>query len=348
MRYCFLIIFCLISTPLLAVEVVVKGYGTDYISSLQAAKVSALEQVTGTWINSEQHLNEGNLSESIHQYNSGVITSYKVLEFSEHEVTIQAQVDIIKDNKVGSNSTNISEATRTQLEQKYIKRKELASAESTLYSKSKALIFESKNIEYMTNGEITSVTATGVISWIPKWLSDAETLFSTSNQTGRTNSNIKMMTSGAIVGIIPITPYDQIAKAIISSVQEMMFRTEPRKENVPMICFANSRSQAADDCYITSENFTEFGYGLQVNIVGTQRLKSILNINIHFDDTLDLRNFYERFTAGEIKQGRFGYEITYNNPTLVIYKEHKKTVTVRFYVPTSELLKIDKFNFTLI
>ena len=146
MRYCFLIIFCLISTPLLAVEVVVKGYGTDYISSLQAAKVSALEQVTGTWINSEQHLNEGNLSESIHQYNSGVITSYKVLEFSEHEVTIQAQVDIIKDNKVGSNSTNISEATRTQLEQKYIKRKELASAESTLYSKSKALIFESKNI----------------------------------------------------------------------------------------------------------------------------------------------------------------------------------------------------------
>ena len=97
----------LASSVAIADEVTVTGYGNTFDNALANAKLQALEKVTGTFIISESEYKDKQFKETIDQYNGGIITKYDIISSNKHqtgyEVTITADVDRKKDNRLKVN-----------------------------------------------------------------------------------------------------------------------------------------------------------------------------------------------------------------------------------------------------
>lgn len=175
------------------------GCGSTYDSALKNAKTQAMEQVTGTWMNGEQSLKNGGYSERLTEYNGGVITSYKVISSSEKNsqvcVTILAEVDINKDNRVGSKTASVDVKMQQDLLVKQVKMNSINNAVAVLDDKNKAFIFKTSSIEYMVKGDNTVVYITGDIMLSPKWVDDIKTLGETINQAVSKNDSMVCVTA---------------------------------------------------------------------------------------------------------------------------------------------------------
>jgi len=341
-----LLLLCLIASLSNAEEVITKGYGDTFDVALRNAKIAAIEKVTGTWINSEHSLRDGKTSESIVQYNGGVIKSYEVLQYSNGVMRIKADVDVVKDNTVGTSKKDIPEDMRRQLKDKQKNQEKIQTAIKVLENRSKALRFESDAVRYSTTGDETTVTVTGHIMWTPKWESDIRTLAQTIDQKGSPVSNThERVASGVISSLLSYNPF---VGGVAASTYMVAKSAEGLNNIEPMICFAEHKRQIADECYIIHNDFKDFDNRLKINVIGLEGQKQVINKIIQFDGTVDLDEFYERFQAGDIKQGRLGTSLKYKNPTLAIYREQKTKVHLIFRVPTNELSKVERFDFKMI
>jgi len=341
-----LLLLCLVASFSNAKEVITKGYGDTFDVALRNAKIAAIEQVTGTWINSEHSLRDGKTSETIVQYNGGVIKNYEVLQYSNGVIRIKADVDVVKDNTVGTNKKDISEDMRRQLKDNQNNLEKIKAATKFLDNRSKALRFESDTVQYATEGAETIVTVSGSIMWIPKWETDIRTLAQTINQKGSHVSNTpERIASGIISSLLSYNPF---VGGVVASTYVVAKPAEELNSIEQMICFAENKRQIADECYIIHNQFRDFSNRLKINVVGLEGQTQIINKTIEFDGTVDLNEFYERFQAGDVKHGRFGVSLKYKNPTLAIYREQKTKVHLIFRVPTNELSKVERFDFKMI
>lgn len=175
-------ILCLLACSANAEQVTVDGYGETFDSALKNAKVAAVEKVTGTWINSQNRAKDGKVSEDIAQYNGGVIKTYKVLSYVDKVVTIEADVDVVKDNRVASRTGDVPQELRDSLSNIQDKRNAIAGTMKYLNNKSNAFGATVTKVDYVNRGDSTRVTLYGTLSWSPKWVSDLETLHQTIGQ----------------------------------------------------------------------------------------------------------------------------------------------------------------------
>jgi len=332
----------LLSTTVNSAPVTSTGYGEDFNSAVTAAKIAALEQATGTWIDSEHFLKDGKTRESIVQYNGGVIKSYKVISYINNEATIEADVDVVKDNRVGTRSSSIPPDVRLSLLQKQEKAQQINSSVKFLDDRNKAFIFTPSNIEYSTRGDTTIVSVVGVLSYTPKWISDVRSLGQTINESPlvKTNTQDRVATSG-VYSILNANPLlgGMAASIYASNKQEYI-----EKRTEPVVCFAESSKSIPDECFVINSEFVNFYPKMKLQVHGDSGNRSVLNIPVYLNENTQ-DDFYGRIYPGETRKNRWGYSVTYRNPGIVIYKDNRTQIKFNLTVPTETLASVDKFEF---
>jgi hypothetical protein len=313
-----------------AEEVVSTGYGDNFDSALRSAKIAAIEKVTGTWINSEHSVRNGKLTEDIVQYNGGVIKKYEVLSYSNNEVKIKADVDVIKDNRVGTKTANIPDEMRANLAERQANAEKIYKAIKSLDNKNKALRLDVKNIEYINKGSMTQVFVVGNIVWIPKWQSDVRSLAETIDRKDARELKLLEKVAGAI------KPAALGFTAILSNLAEQQNRTDDYT-----VCFSPYRNYIIDDCYVIGINLNTFTDYMQIQNIGVSDGVKRFSYPIGINRTA----FYEKFQQDEAKSSYLGGR--YKNSTLAIYTNQEMPVSYSFMVPTNKLSEVDKFEFVI-
>lgn len=333
-----------LSTAVNSAPIISKGYGEDFNTAVMAAKLTALEQATGTWIDSEHFLKDGKTRESIVQYNGGVIKSYKVLSYVNNEATIEADVDIVKDNRVGTRSSTISPDVKLSLLQKQEKAQQINSSVKFLDDRNKAFIFSPSNIEYSTRGDTTIVSVVGVLSYTPKWISDVKSLGKTINDSSQVNTNTQERV--ATTAVYNIFNVDPLLGGLAASVYSANKSEHVEQRTEPLVCFADSPKSIPDECFVINSEFVSFYPKMKLQVHGDSGSRSILNIPVFLNEnTQDV--FYGRIYPGETRKNRWGYSVTYRNPGMVIYKDNKTQIRFNLTVPTETLASVDKFEFVV-
>jgi len=340
MKFILTALFVLYSLPASALSVVAKGYGTDYNSALSSAKISALEQATGTWVVGEQNYRNGNYSEEMHEYNSGVIKSYEVIKFDSfaNEITIKAEVDSHKDNRANSYSSNIPESVKQKLNESQEKNLKISQSITYLNDPNKAISARIINVDYNNRGNFTDVKITAVIGWIPKFKSDLEELAKTVGIEGSATNNNQHRAIGYLETLLLKTvPYAAAAGSLAWNQNKPM---EPELKKSPMMCFADNKKQAADECYTMSSTLTKFQSNINAKLIGKNNNGSEVFSHV---TTLQSNNLYELIEPGDHKKNRFGYEVRYNQPTFILYRKEQMQVNFSFSFPTEHLKRVDNF-----
>lgn len=328
-----LLALSLVASLCSAEEVITTGYGNTFESALRSAKISAIEKVTGTWISSQHFVKNGKLTEEIAQYNGGVIKTYEVLSYSNNEVKIKADVDVVKDNRVGTKSKDIPTQMRTTLLEQQQNREKIETAVKFIDNKSKAMNFVTRDVSYTNKGSITEVTIKGTISWTPKWVSDVITLGKVIDSYGKVTQDTHDQVSGRIVNAMFTTPM-----AIPAAFLHAITRAESLElSDQNQVCFIGG------SCYVMGVPFRMFNSDISMLVNGLRDNIKTYNTAIKFKDT----NLYEVIAAGDEKRGWLGTRITYYNPTVQINTNTQMNVTFSFVLDTKKLSEIDKFEFII-
>jgi hypothetical protein len=334
-----LLVLLLASSSVFAKEVVVDGYGDTYESALKNAKVAAIEQVTGTWINSEHKLKDNKYSEDIVQYNGGVIKSYKVLSYDGNKIKIQADVDKVKNNIVDNiQSSSIDAHQRESLEHRRENYRKIKESVESLNDFSKALSFKPSKVEYLNRGEITRVVVRGNVSWIPKWTSDLKSLVGEAGSPGTVENDIKQRVAGGLVHNLLM--FNPIAAGVASFPAMKVSESTRQNDSTPMICFTNK-----SDCNVMQLSMSNFQYktSFRLEVVGRDFDRHIIQRTIEFDRT----NLWQNIYAGATETGNFNVRYTYRNNTLMINENTVMPVQFYFDVKTAELVQVDNFNYII-
>lgn len=339
-----LIFLLTLASSVASAEIVtVTGYGKDYETSLNNAKIAALEKVTGTWIHSQSRSIDGSYNEDITQYNGGVIKSYDVISAAERQVTIRADVDIIKDNRVGSRSASIHHETKNDLVDKAKKNIQLSNAVSTLDSKNKAFAVNVKDIQYANFGQNTQVTIYAEMAWSPKWYSDVKSLATTVDNRTQPSNNVRNQVAANVTRAMSVSPIT----AVLGSIFYQNASEKPREHQAePSICFGTRRAYVADDCYVMNFNLNNFVYSsfnLRITGLALDGTK-----HVETNTTFENSKMYSYVLPGTQKRSMIDVTYTYNNPTLILYSEENVKLKMKFTVPTNQLAQVDKFDFTFI
>lgn len=171
-----LAILLLISVNASAVEVLATGSGKNYNSALANAKVAALDKANGSWIHGETNYRDGEFSESITEYNGGVVASYEVLDWNGTTIRIKADVVPREKNGMSTNSLSVPSKMRSELDGRRYNEEQKAKASKVLDNRSSAIKFTPEDVSYKTVGDQTHVTVTGIVGYQDKWVSDYKDL----------------------------------------------------------------------------------------------------------------------------------------------------------------------------
>lgn len=332
-----LLLLCLIASLCSAEEVVTTGYGNTFDSALRNAKVAAVEKVTGTWINSEHVVRNGNLSEDIVQYNGGVIKTYEVLSYTNNEVKIKADVDVVKDNRVGTKTTSIPNSMRARLAEHQQNIEKIYKAVKSLDSKNKALRLDVKNIEYVNKGSDTQVFISGNLVWIPKWQSDVRSLAETIDREDAKDLRLIEKIAGGVVTYVDPTKLTAGFTAILSKLGDEQIN----KTDTNTICFSEHRPYLTDSCYIVGVDFKSFGDSIEIKSVGIGNNGKVYSYPMRIRST----GFYEKFKQDEPRISYLGGR--YKNSTMAVYTNQEMSINYSFMVPTNKLAEIEKFDFVI-
>ena len=332
-----LLLLCLVASLCNAEEVITTGYGDTFDSALRNAKVAAVEKVTGTWINSEHKVRNGNLTEDIVQYNGGVIKKYEVLSYNNNEIKIRADVDVIKDNRVGTKTVNIPESMRSALTERQANSDQIYKAVKSLDNKNKALRLDVSNIEYVNKGASTQVFVSGKLVWIPKWQSDVRSLAETIDRKSLEDLKVaERVATGALNAAFP-----SAATFGFTAILSKMAEQQTNKTDDNTICFSPYRNYINDDCYIMGVDFKAFTDYLDIQTVGMINGVKKFSIPMGINRTA----FYEKFEQNAARSSYLGGR--YKNSTLAIYTNQEMDIHYSFTIPTKTLSEIDKFEFVI-
>jgi predicted DNA-binding antitoxin AbrB/MazE fold protein len=334
-----LLVLLLASSSVFAKEVVVDGYGDTYESALKNAKVAAIEQVTGTWINAEHKLKDNKYSEDIVQYNGGVIKSYKVLSYDGNKIKIRADVDKVKNNIVDNiQSSSIDVNQRELLEQRRDNYRKIKESVESLNDASKALSFKPSKVDYLNHGEITRVVVRGNISWIPKWTSDVKSLVGEAGNPGTVENDIKQRVAGGVIHNLLMS--NPIVAGVASIPATKISQSTRQNDSTPMICFTNK-----NNCNVIQRSMSNFQHknSFRLEVTGRDFDHNIVQRTIEFDRN----NLWQNIYAGTTETGNFNIRYTYRNDTLMINENAVMPVQFYFDVKTADLVKVDNFNYII-
>lgn len=156
-------------------KTVASGYGDTCDEALTSAKIKALENVNGAWLNSDSHVRDGLFSEKITQYQGGVVKSYKYLRNDCTFVIIEAEV-VPRSNKVQRNDANLPQSLKTHLTGQIEEQKRLQEALKVIDDRSKALAFSPAQVQLVPENGKVKVIIDGWVSIQEKWAADYKDL----------------------------------------------------------------------------------------------------------------------------------------------------------------------------
>lgn len=170
MKFVIAFLLVLLSLPAYALEVMAAGFGNTYEESLKNAKMVALDKVNGAWINGDSYVRNGMFSEKITQYNGGVIRKYEVMKNDVTFVIIKADVVPRSENTVYTNTGDVSNDMRSELDGRRDNYTARQKAIKVIDNRERAIAFKVSSIQYVNQGQSTIVVIRGVASLQPMWV----------------------------------------------------------------------------------------------------------------------------------------------------------------------------------
>jgi hypothetical protein len=310
-----------------AAEVKVTGYGSNYDAALENAKVAALEQGASTFVMSERNARSNHVTESIDEYTSGVIKSYKVVSKQQntlgYEVTIIADV-VPKDNTIRKGSGTFSPDFK-----EYERREKIV---SRLDNIGNAVYADVKNPNYKIGRYDTTVYADVTISWQPKWVSDVRSFSKTINEKGSTSTN----THGEIAAGVSNAVKSATGNGILGWLAWEVAKPGPAPEWVAnqMVCFGANQNSTVD-CFNIDVDFAFIPRNPKLVMVATVDGQQVQLYEQYVDMQL-----YKFASAGDVRYNKFfpQHKTTLNQPALLVFENESQKMRVKFDV-NNELMK---------
>ena len=156
-------------------KTVASGYGDTCDEALTSAKIKALENVNGAWVNGDSYVRNNLFTEKITQYQGGVIKSYKYLRNDCTFVIIEAEV-VPRSNKVQRNDANLPQSLKQHLNGQLEEQKRLQQALKVIDDRSKALAFTPANVQLVPENGKVKVVLDGWVTIQEKWAADYKDL----------------------------------------------------------------------------------------------------------------------------------------------------------------------------
>lgn len=312
-----------------AETVVVTGYGDSYEGALKNAKIAALEKVAGTFIVSDTvwRSNES-VFEQIKQYNGGVIKSYKVLDQRQGQVTIEADVDVIKNNKIFVD--NSSAVDQDKLNANIDNFNSKLNIVKYLDDPKKAFYVKPMQVQAIPKGSHVSFKINTHVQWQPKWISDIKSFHSLIDDKGNTHTDTRdKMAGGLLNTAMTSNPYLGILGSLIyTGTQENHQRSQD-----PMICLSNRRTSSDITCYNIAGGFNNMPYNeMKVEVAAyDSNGKQIYKTNVDVQNNV----MYERVQAGEQKRSRWGVTRTFDQPAMIVYENEAMKFSIDLTMPTN-------------
>ena len=300
-----------------AEEVTVTGYGTDFNSALQNAKVAALEKGASTFMIGKNEARDGRVYENIDQYNGGVIKSYDVIDAQRtangFNVTIVADVEP-KNNQV-----------RTTQEQ-FIEFDERYTVADRLSNVSDAIVAQAAKPTLNIGSGMTTVSVNVELSWQPKWLSDMRSFTSVINEDGRKHNNIHENVAGGL------TNFALGAAGPIAGWLTWEATKPPpvQRSDSMMVCFN-------DGCK---------NLNVDINLPRNPKLVLAADNGMVLAEHFVNIELYKFASAGDVEYNRYvrSFKETYDQPALVVYENRKQVVRLKFNQPTNVLRNVKHVN----
>lgn len=147
--------------------VVATGVGKTCEQALENAKVIAVERVAGLWMTAERNTDGKQYNEKITDYTGSLIKSYTVIDNQCTRITIEAQV-VPRTNKIATGGASVKQEARDHLQEKIKNEQKRVLAIKEVNDRSKAVVFEVKDIEFDLNKMVIVAEA----SFQEKWKAD--------------------------------------------------------------------------------------------------------------------------------------------------------------------------------
>jgi hypothetical protein len=311
-----------------AAEIKVTGYGANFEAALENAKTEALEQGSSTFIMSERNARNNTVDESIDQYTSGVIKTYKVVSQTAtamgHEVTIVADV-VPKKKYLKKSETPFSIDFKEHDDRKRVVRK--------LDDVSKAIHANIGKPVTKIGSYETTVTVDVELSWQQKWLSDMKQFTSTIDESVPQTSNVRNKVAGGLANALIINGFP-----LVGVVANEVIREEPVKlQDNMMVCYG-IYIKSSVDCFNLDVDMT-MPRNPKLVMVGKIDGQEIV-LHEHF---IEDSRLYKFAAAGDSRYNRFfpDYKTTFNQPALVIFEKERERVPVKFVVSNDVIRNIE-------
>ena len=324
-----------ITSVAVAEEVKVTGYGSNYNSALENAKVLALEKGASTFLIGESTAKNGHLTEQIDQYNGGIINKYEVVSQQRtpigFEVTIVADV-VPKNNKVlhGKTPLNINYEEYEKRE-KIINR--LDNVGTAIYAK--VVNSQSKIGRYET-----TVRGTVVLTWQPKWITDMKSLGKVMNDKGDTSNNVYENVSGGVINTL-MTRGGFVGAMLGMGADSIIRPSTPPPSDSMMYCFSQ----------FYNSGFECTNAGVDLNFPRNPKLVIVAKTDrgnvVLYEQYLDMKMY--RFVSSGDSIGttgliRTGYKTRFSNPALIIHEQESQSVDLTFNVENSIIKSVTEIG----
>lgn len=313
-----------------AAEITASGFGSTYEAALENAKVAALEQGASTFVMSERNARQNRVDETIDEYTSGVIKSYRIVTHQTnmigHEVVIVADV-VPKDNtiKKGKQSSFVPDFNEYDQREKIVNR--LDNVGSAIYA-------DVGTPNYKVGRNHTTVYVDITLAWQQKWLSDMHSFTSMIAEEGSTSTN----THGEIAAGVSNAVKGLTGNGILGWLAWEATKPPPAPEfrDNQMVCFGSYQNSSVD-CR-----------NLDVDIVSIPRSpKLVLVANVNgsqmqiYEQYVDVK-LYKFASAGDTRYNRYlpRHKTTLNQPALMVFENETQRVPVKFNVDNNLMRNI--------
>jgi len=334
-------------TAVHAAETVAVGIGASAESALANAKALALGQVAGSFVVGRQWTEGESHGSRVDEYSGGYLKRYEVIDTREEEgvirVTIRAEVDTDKANeRLESNGAEIPGQWAEELTKSNDEHERTGRIVAVLDDRSQAFAIRVARIGYRNRGDQTDVDVDLEVRWQPKWIDDVRSLgIAIGRKIDTDNSASGLLWAVAALSAV-ISP--GLPGTIFSIARSAEKKAMPSDEYAA--CFGTNAWTDINSCHEIRHPLPRVTRSNIVKVSGS----------LFFDDrvtplqefTVDTESYLFRHVqrGRELYFSRGGYR-TFNNPSILLFRDGQVRQSYRFTLPTQELREVRRLNFSV-
>jgi len=325
----------LIASVAVAEEVQVTGYGSNYNSALENAKVAALEKGASTFIIGESTARNGKMTEEIDQYNGGVIKKYDIV--SQRSTNLGYEVTIVADVVPKNNAVRKTKTPFNVDFEEYEKREKIV---NRLDNVGKAIHAQVTKTGTKIGRYETTVYGQVVLTWQPKWVTDMKSLTSVINEKGTTTNNVYDNVAGS--GINGLMSRFGVLGAMTGMAVDSAIRPTPQQNSdYMMVCFGEYYGNGVD-CNNLSVDMT---FPRSPKLVLVAKVEGRGHV-VLYEQYLDMK-MYKYVSSGDSMNTSNlfkSYKVSFHNPALLVYEQQSQVVDLTFNVDNSIIKSVTEIG----